>query len=227
MNTLRPLDLETWPRRGHFEHYTKRNPCTYSMTVELDATALRSALRGSGRTTYPAHVWTLATVINRHDELRLDRTADGSPAVWDVLHPAFTTFNAATETFACVCAEYDADFAVFHARMVETAGRYRDAIELFPQGGLPENTFDVSSLPWTSFTGFNLNIEGGEGHLRPILTLGRYVERGDRTLLPLAVQLNHAAADGLHAARLVNEVQALFDHPERWLTKPPVEPATR
>ncbi|KNX39001.1 CatA-like O-acetyltransferase [Luteipulveratus halotolerans] len=214
MSTLRPIDLATWARRGHYEHYT-RHPCTYAMTVELDATRLRAALRMTDRSTYAAHVWALATVVNRHDELRTDRDGDGRPAVWDVLHPAFTIFNEATETFACVCAEYDATFAAFHAQFVEVVAQHRSAPSLFPEP-LPPNTFDVSSLPWTSFTGFNLNIDGGSGHLRPILTLGRYAERADRTLLPLAVQLNHAVADGFHAARLVNEVQDLFDDPT-WL----------
>ncbi|MDE9364140.1 CatA-like O-acetyltransferase [Luteipulveratus sp. YIM 133132] len=216
MSTLQPIDLETWPRRGWFEHYTRQTRCTYAMTVELDATTLRAALRTTGRRTYAAHVWALATVINRHDELRTDLVPDGKPGVWDVLHPAFTVFNPASETFACVWTAYDPDFGVFHDRMIDVAARHRDAVELFPQDDLPDSTFDVSSVPWTSFTGFTLNIEAGANHLRPILTLGRYVDRGDRTLLPLAVQLHHAVADGFHAARLVNEVQELFDDPT-WL----------
>jgi chloramphenicol O-acetyltransferase type A len=71
----------------------------------------------------------------------------------------------------------------------------------------------VSSLPWASFTGFTLQIEGGLRHLAPIFTLGRYVEREGRTLLPLAIQIHHAAADGFHTSRLVNELQELLSDP--------------
>ena len=74
----------------------------------------------------------------------------------------------------------------------------------------------MSSLPWTSFTGFTLNIDGGGRHLAPIFTLGRYVERDGRTLLPVALQIHHAAADGFHASRLLNELGALLNDPS-WL----------
>ena len=84
---------------------------------------------------------------------------------------------------------------------------------MFPQGELPADVFDVSSLPWTSFTGFTLQIDGGTNHLLPIFTLGRYAERDGRTLMPLAVQIHHAAADRFHTARLVRELEQLVGDP--------------
>lgn len=84
---------------------------------------------------------------------------------------------------------------------------------MFPQGPAPQNSFDVSSLPWTSFTGFTLAVQQGFDHLAPIITLGRYVERGGKVLLPVALQVHHAAADGFHASRLLGTVQELLDDP--------------
>ena len=208
-----PIDLTTWPRREHFEHYLQRVPCTYAMTVEVDATAFAAALRASSRKTYLAQIWALATVVNAHDEFRMCLTEDGAPAVWPVSHPAFTVFNPRRETFACVSVPYDPDFAAFHDAAAPVLASAAEATTFFPQGGLPENGFDVSSLPWTSFTGFTLDIEGGTRHLAPIFTFGRYVERGDRLLLPLAVQVHHAVADGFHTARLVEEFGALLRDP--------------
>ncbi|MER7960201.1 CatA-like O-acetyltransferase, partial [Streptomyces sp. NPDC096030] len=93
--------------------------------------------------------------------------------------------------------------------------------DFFPQGKLQANVFDVSSLPWASFTGFSLNIGGNGGsHLAPIFTLGRYTERNGRVLLPLAVQVHHAAADGFHSTRLVNELQVLMTD-LTWLEETP------
>ena len=87
---------------------------------------------------------------------------------------------------------------------------------MFPQGDLPANCFDVSSVPWTSFSSFSLQIDGGTEHLLPIFTLGRYVERGTRTLLPLAIQIHHAAADGFHTARLIEGFRLLAARPD-WI----------
>ncbi|MFF6831679.1 CatA-like O-acetyltransferase [Streptomyces sp. NPDC012438] len=221
MDAPLPIDLETWPRRQHFEHYRRAVPCTYSMTVELDVTAFAAALRRSPRKTYLAQVWALSVVVNRHDEFRMCLTASGGPAVWPVVHPAFTVLNPERETFACVWVPHDPDFGAFHDAAAPLLAEHARATDFFPQGPPPPNAFDVSSLPWTSFTGFDLNIGGGWDHLAPIFTLGRYVEREGRVLLPLALQAHHAAADGFHSARLVEELRALLAEPS-WVEEGPV-----
>ncbi|MFE6964194.1 CatA-like O-acetyltransferase [Agromyces sp. NPDC057679] len=212
-----PIDLDSWPRREAFEHYRHRVPCTYAMTVELDVTAFVAALRGSARKTYPAQIWAIANVVNRHPEFRMTLTDDGAAATWPVVNPAFTVFNPERETFAAVSVPYDADFGRFHEAAVAELATASTATEMFPQGGLPANVFDVSSIPWTSFTGFTLQIDGGSNHFAPIFTLGRYLDRDGRTLLPLAVQIHHASADGFHTARLVGELEQLFADPA-WVT---------
>lgn len=88
---------------------------------------------------------------------------------------------------------------------------------MFPQSDTPANTFDVSSLPWTSFTGFTLNIRDGWDHLLPIFTIGRHREEAGRTKMPLAVQIHHAAADGFHTSRFIQELQDLVADPG-WIT---------
>ncbi len=216
VSTLRPLDLDTWPRREAFEHYFRRNRCTFAATTDVDVTALVRALRGSGRKTYVAQVWAIATVVNRHAALRMSVDDDGAPGVWDRLDPMFTVLNPARETFSVVRARYDADFGAFHEVAAALLAEHRHATTMFPQGAPPDHTFDVSSLPWTSFTGFTLHIEHGWEHLRPIWTIGRFREADGRTLMPLALQIHHAAADGLHAARALADLEALCAEPD-WL----------
>lgn len=213
-NKPEPIDLATWPRAEHFAHYRTTVPCTYAMTVELEVTALAGALREAGRKTYPAQLWALATAVNRQAEFRLTLDAEGRPATWPVLHPSFTVLNPERGTFAAVWTPFDDDFARFHEAVTALLAEHRHATALFPQGELPRDTFDVSSLPWTSFTAFTLNIAGGWDHLLPIFTLGRHVERDGRTFLPLAVQIHHAAADGYHVGRFVEDLRALVARPD-------------
>lgn len=216
MVTPTPIDLEYWPRRETFDHFRSRVPCSYAITVELDVSEMVRALAASEFKTYPAQIWAIATVVNRFAEFRMTLNAEDLPAVWPVVHPAFTVFNRKRETFASVWVPYDADFRNFHERAVEVLASAAHTDQMFPQGEPPANTFDISSLPWTSFTGFSLQIAGGNDHFAPIFTLGRYVVREGRTLLPVSLQIHHAAADGFHATRLLGELEGLLGDPG-WL----------
>ena len=218
MNLKTPIDLATWPRREHFEHYSSTSPCTYSVTVELDATRFIAALRAAGTKTYPAQVWAVASVVNRHEEFRMVVDGAGLPSTWQVVHPSFTVFNPERETFASVWAQFDPDFARFYGDAVALLSTHRTATVLFPRGESPPNVFDISSLPWLSFTGFELNIARGHDHYLPIFTLDKYRERGGQVMLPVALQIHHASADGFHAARLLNELQDVLDGAETWLS---------
>ena len=83
--------------------------------------------------------------------------------------------------------------------------------EINPKPGLPENVFPISSLPWTTFTGFNLNITSDGTYLFPIFTFGKYFIRGKKTLIPLSVQVHHAVCDGFHVSRFINDLQSVLD----------------
>ena len=74
------------------------------------------------------------------------------------------------------------------------------------------NAFDAAVA-----AGFTLQVAGGWYHFAPIFTLGRYTERDGRTVLPLAVQVHHAVADGFHTARLLGELQDLASDPS-WIS---------
>lgn len=71
----------------------------------------------------------------------------------------------------------------------------------------PSNIFTISSIPWVSFTSFNLNLPKVTHYLLPIFTTGMYFEQNGKFWLPIAIQVHHAVCDGFHIARFVNELQ--------------------
>lgn len=217
MTEFRSIDLGSWNRAEHFEHYIERVPCTYSFTVNLDVTGLRKAVAATGRKTYPAQLWMLATAVNRFREHRLAFDTSGALGAWDEVHPAYTVFNRESETFSGIWTPYDTDFKRFEDAASSDIAEYSRATRFFPKADRPPNTFDVSSLPWVEFSSFTLDIPGAGRHLAPIFTLGRYIEREGATLLPIAIQVHHAVCDGFHAGRLVAALQELASGCETWL----------
>ena len=67
-----------------------------------------------------------------------------------------------------------------------------------------KNYFSVSCIPWTNFTGFNLNLQQGYEYLLQIFTIGKI-------LLPLAIQVHGAVCDGFHLSRFINDLNDLKD----------------
>ena len=201
---FREIDLANWERREYFFHYLNRVNCTYSATVRLDITPLK------GQKLYPAMLWLLTGTVNEMPQFRTAFQGERL-GVYDEMHPAYTIFHPERGNFSCVFTEYSGDYKVFLERYQRTAETCRGAEGLLPQKGHPENTFDISMIPWFSFTSFNLNINGDGRYLLPIFTMGRAAEENGKWLLPLAIQVHHALCDGYHAAQFLQKLQGAVE----------------
>ncbi len=206
-----------WPRQEHFRHYMDNVRCTYSLTVQIDITKLRKALKAHNIKAYPAQIYMLASVVNRLCEFRMGVSDQGEAGYWDVLHPSYTVFNAEAKIFSSIWTTYAGEFSAFYPACLEDMARYSDATVFTPKQGEPKNIFTVSSVPWIDFTAFNLNVYSDGTYLAPIFTLGKYAEQEGKTLMPLAMQLHHGACDGYHAGQFVEAVRDMAQECHNWL----------
>lgn len=205
--TFRKIDRTAWPRNEVFEHYFSKIPCTYSLTTKLDITNVRAKkLR-----LYPTMLHAITTVVNRHEEFRTAFNEAGELGVFSDMHPCYTVFHKESETFSNLWTEYTPDLKEFFRRYEADLAAYGDDPTFFAKPNLPKNSFTVSMLPWTTFDGFNLNLPKGSAYTLPIFTLGKFFLEGERTLLPVALQVHHAVCDGFHTCRFLNELQTLLD----------------
>ena len=201
------IDRETWSRKEYFDHYFTQVPCTYSAVFQLDITKLRQRKEKL----YPAMLYYLSTVVNRHQEFRMALNEQGEVGYYDLVHPCYTIFHKDTETFSNLWTAYTPDFSEFCAAYEHDQRTYGHNQGLMARPDTPANTFPVSMIPWANFEGFNLNLQNGYTYLLPIFTMGRYCEENGKTRMPLAVQVHHGVCDGFHVCRFVQEVQELLD----------------
>lgn len=196
------IDLESWGRKEYFEHYTSAVPCTYSMTVKLDITGLRKG----GARLYPAMLYLLSKTATEFEQFRTALRRDGKLVVYQTLHPSYTIFHKETETFSCIWTEYSEDYGEFLQRYNEDMEQYGKAEGFIPKPGMPENSFNISMIPWAGFESFQLNMPDYKYFL-PIFTMGRYREENGRCFMPLAVQVHHAVCDGYHLSCFLGALQ--------------------
>ncbi len=197
------IDKDSWDRAEYFEHYFSAVPCTYSMTVKLDITKIKKAKRQL----YPTMLYFIAKLVNDHREFRMSFDADGQLGYFDKMLPCYTVFHKDTETFSNVWTEYNDDYALFCQAYEDDMNTFGVVHKMMAKPKVPENSFPVSMIPWTTFEGFNLNLQKGYDYLLPIFTIGKFYEENGKYLLPLAIQVHHAVCDGFHVCRFVNELQ--------------------
>lgn len=73
-----PIDLDSFPRREHYLSFIGNNQCSYSMTVNVDITAL------GAHKLYPAMIWLLTRTVNEIPEFRM-ALVDGVAELADAL----------------------------------------------------------------------------------------------------------------------------------------------
>ncbi|MEQ2015466.1 CatA-like O-acetyltransferase, partial [Photorhabdus bodei] len=129
--------------------------------------------------------------------------------IWDGVNPAYTIFHKETETFSAIWTEFNSDLSEFMKNYSDDYKTYKDDLCFFSKPELPENHFHISSVPWVSFDGFNLNMASFTDYFPPIFTMGKFYQNGNQTQLPLAIQVHHATCDGFHVGRVINNLQEL------------------
>ena len=90
------IDKNSWNRKEYFDHYFASVPCTYSMTVKVDITQIKE----KGMKLYPAMLYYIAMIVNRHSEFRTAINQDGELGIYDEMIPSYTIFHNDTETFS-------------------------------------------------------------------------------------------------------------------------------
>ena len=198
------IDIENWERREFYEHFIGEVVCSYSATVNLDITAL------CGKKLYPAMIWLLTKTVNEMPEFRTSLRKEGL-GIYDSMHPMYTVFNKEKKNFSGIWSYYSEDYSEFLKNYEEDSAKYSSSTRYAPKDGTPENSFNISMLPWVEFTSLNINVYDEGKFLLPIFTLGKFFERDGKRFLPLAIQVHHAVCDGYHVGLFVEKLQSAIN----------------
>lgn len=96
-----PLDMQTWPRGQMFYYFSKMAPTGYSLTVDLDVTAMRTALKHAGIKFFPAYLWLVTRTLQMQKEFKIAEL-DGQVGCFDTLTPLYAAFHEDDKTFSFI-----------------------------------------------------------------------------------------------------------------------------
>ncbi len=204
---MKYIDLETYPRRSHFEFFRSMAYPYVGMTANVDVTKLLEKAKALGGSSFLACLYVAAQAANRVPELRQRIVGDRILQLdhCDTAH----TVALADETF-CNCRT---DCRMSFAEFLEEGRRRMD--EARKSHGFVATSDDetalifVSCVPWVAFTQV-IQPAPIPADCNPRIVFGKYIREGDRVLMPLAIQANHALVDGRHIGKFYQAVEDLI-----------------
>ncbi len=217
MAAFHRIDWKTWSRSEHFVYYYNQIKCRYTLTAHIDIAPLLRFQKTQGLKFFPLMLYAVMRAVNENREFRMSFDGGGNLGWWDDVVPCYTVFHERDKTFSDVWSRYDSDLRLFYRSVRDDMEQYKNhSGYVRAKPGQPPNFCPVSNVPWLHFTSFSQDTYAENSLLFPLIRFGRYQAEGDAVRLPLAVSVHHAAADGYHTCKLINDIERIAGEIDRY-----------
>jgi len=204
---VRYIDLNTWNRKQHFNHFSGLVDSSFAVTVPFNVTKAYQFSKQNNISFFAKYLHDCMKAINAVENLRY-RIIDNKIVAYDVIH-ASPTLMRADKTFGFSFIDFDDDLQVFIKNFEAEKKRIQNSTDLFP----PKNSIDCiycSAMPWLHFVAHKEPFSG-ENDSVPKVAFSK-VERIDNALMMnVAINVNHALVDGYHVALFAKKFQENLD----------------
>ena len=230
------IDMETWPRRDHYEYYKNLVQTCYNLTANVDITHILKFCDRREIKFYPAFIYAITKAVNEVPEFRMAYDKEGNLGWYDYLNPSYTIFHKDDSTFSDVWSPWKDTFVDFYQEMLQDMENAEHSKGIKAKPDKPNNFFPVSGVPWVTFTGYACDTFRSPHMLFAIATFGKYFEAQEipdcigrthfantksltnpRTLIPVNVFVPHMVADGYHTCQFFRKLQNICDNAADWL----------
>ncbi len=206
----RHVDLESWPRRAHFEFFRNYEHPAFNVTAEVDVSAVEALrARDPSARFFATTLGVALRVLNELTPFRLRIRGDGV-IEHDVVHGGSTVLRD-DETFGFGYYRFTKSLRDFVAHTVTQIEHVRSARDLQPNRESDDLVY-FTSLPWIAFTSFqHARAGGGREDSIPRVVFGKRWVRDGRHVMPVSVEAHHALVDGLHVGQFYDGFSQQLD----------------
>ena len=207
---LTEIDVQSWSRRAHFEHFIDYRDPWFHLTAEVDVTALKESTSSLGL----GVLWSAGVAANAVPELALRLRSDGEGEdVRVVQHERLDvgcTVLRDNDTFTFAYLGWCADQSAFMRDARAAVDRAKTNTGLIDDSHRDDLVY-TSILPWVRFTsvGHSHRLDGVDAV--PRIAFGKVTEQDGRWVMPANIEAHHALVDGLHLARWFDALQAALN----------------
>lgn len=215
---FQPVDPENWDRKPYFDYYNQIIKCKYTLNANIDITGLLKESKARGLKFFPVFLYSIMRAVNQNKEFRMSYDAKNQLGYWNYVIPSYTIFHEDDKTFSDVWSDYHEDFKSFYKTIIDDMQKYKDVKGIKARADRPANFCAISALPWLSFSSYSQDTYEESNFLFPLIRFGKYFNEQNKTLIPFAVFVNHAVADGYHSSKLINDIQSFVLDVKEWMS---------
>lgn len=207
------VDINSWKRRNSYEFFkTFQNP-NISITSEIDCTHAREQAKQKGQSFFIYYIYSMLCAMNEIEEFRYRIDAEGRVLYYDTIDITTPILLNDEGDCAIVRIPFIKDFNEFYPKavtIVEEAKKQTESnfgTENLDEENDPYGTIFLSATPDLYFTSLVGAQEKREGNSYPLLNVGKAISREGKLVMPVAITISHAFADGLHITRFYQKIE--------------------
>lgn len=202
------LDLNTWPRRDHFNFFKQFDEPFFGVTLNIDCTKayVRSKEMNASFFLYYLHKSLVAA--NQTEPFRY-RMAQDQVWIYDAVH-ASPTINRPDGTFGFAYIDYHERFEDFHREAKKVIDAVQNSKGLVPALS-GENVIHYSSIPWINFTSLSHARSFSMNDSIPKISFGKMMEEHGKRVMPISIHVHHALMDGYHVGMFAELFQQFMN----------------
>jgi chloramphenicol O-acetyltransferase type A len=199
------LYIENWPRRDHFNFFSKFEEPFFGVCVEVDCSKAYENAKVNGQSFFLKYLHASLVAANQVEPFKY-RISDEDVWIYDQVN-ASPTINRPGGTFGFAYMDYFDDFAEFSAAAQLEIERVQNSTGLVPAGS-GQNVIHYSSIPWLNFTAISHARSFSFKDSCPKISFGKLSENKQ---MPVSVHVHHALMDGFHVGQFVETFQGILN----------------
>jgi chloramphenicol O-acetyltransferase type A len=205
---LKKIDLTTWNRKHHFNHFNALVDPYFAVTIPFDMSIAYKKSKNTASSFFAIYLHECMKAINAVENFKY-RIIDNEVFEYDLIHASATLLRT-DKTFGFSFINFSEHFNEFNSNLDKEKQRINDSIALYPPvNGL--NCIHCSALPWFSFTSQKEPFSGSKDSV-PKLTFSKTYKENDSLMMNVGISVNHALIDGYHVGQFAELFQKNLNH---------------
>lgn len=207
---MKIIDVNTWERKEYFNFFSKYDDPFHGLVSEIDCTIAYQKAKIKNKSFFSYYLHKAIVTINEIEALKY-RIVNDEVVLFEEIHAA-ATIGRKDGTFSFSFTEFDKDYTIFDTTLKEVIKQVQNSKGLgITASAYRTDVIHFSSIPWSKFTSLTHARDFKSVDTVPKITFGKMFLREGKEFLPIAINVHHGFADGIHISKFLELYQQLMN----------------